>query len=72
MKTWVQATADLDELHREAGLLRTELDNRQWEVESLQRSLETATAERDAATAELKALKHTTGSRPIPGRTLPN
>ena len=62
-----QATADLDELHREAGLLRTELENRQWELESLQSSLDAATAERDAALDEIKNLRVTHNAKSASG-----
>jgi len=48
-------------------VLRTELDNRQWEVESLQGRLDSTTAERDAAHSELKALKASPGARSASG-----
>lgn len=53
----LQATADLDELHREAGQLRTQQDNRQFEIENLQSSLDTVTRERDTYRADAKRLR---------------
>lgn len=52
-----QATADLDELHKEAGIMQTQQENKQWEMDSLQASLEAVTKERDAALADARKLK---------------
>ena len=57
-------------MHREAGLLRTELENRQWEMESLQSSLDSAAAERDAALDEIKTLKATHSAKSASGGVL--
>ena len=53
----LQATADLDELHREAGQLKTQQDDRQIEMENLQISLDTVTRERDSYRADAKRLR---------------
>ena len=53
----LQATADLEELHKEAGQLRVQQDNRQWEIDSLQSSLAAAGQERDAALADVRKLR---------------
>ncbi len=53
----LQATADLDELHKEAGELKLEQDNKQFELENLQSSLAALTRERDTARADLKRIR---------------
>ena len=52
----LQATADLDELHKEAGQLKIQQDNRQFEMENLQSTLEAVSRERDNARAAVKRL----------------
>ena len=53
----VQATADLEDLHKEAGQLKTQQDDRRFEIENLQSSLDAITRERDTARADVKRLR---------------
>lgn len=52
----LQATTDLDTVHKEAGLLRTELEDAHWELENLQTALDNASQERDSALVHAKKL----------------
>lgn len=53
----LQATTDLDELHKEAGQLKIQQDNKQFEVDNLQSAVAAMTKERDSARADVKRLK---------------
>ena len=52
----LQASADLDDVHKQAGQLRTQLEDSQWEVESLQKALDDASHERDSAMSQARKM----------------
>lgn len=60
-----QATADVEELHKQAGQLKAELDDKSWELDCAAANLQTAAQERDAALEKLKA----GGPTPLPRST---